>query len=90
MKVLHLELGRDIPVTTVVEGAIVAGTITSLYMNGLEIRIEDGSGRVKDIHAPHFQIANPNRRYTTDAGVLSEHGRKVAEELLRGLHESRS
>jgi hypothetical protein len=75
----------NVPVAIVVRGTTVHGTITELRVDGIDIRIDDGSNRTKSISVPHFAMAV--RKYA-ETGMLSKEGRDVAERLLRELYES--
>jgi hypothetical protein len=91
---------ENIPLRLNVGGVEVVGTIVRLLPNDLDVRIDDGTGRVKALHAPYFQMEygnrNPDRWHyarADESGTrsITTHGRQTANRLLAALYrEERS
>ena len=75
----------NIPIRLNIAGVDVVGTIVRLYPNDMDVRIEDGTRRVKGMHASTYQmgygkrLGNPDRWHFAiaeggETRLLTTHG----------------
>src|SRR4051794_38187688 len=81
---------ENIPIRINVAGVEVCGTVIQLFPNDINVRIDDGTGRAKGLHAPYFQMALARQHYATvdEYGTrrITPHGRHVANRLVAALY----
>jgi hypothetical protein len=86
---------ENIPLHLNVGGVDVRGIIVRIYPNDLDVMIDDGTGRVKGLHASTYQMGcgrrNPNRWHYALADAcgtrsITDHGRHIANRLLAALY----
>jgi hypothetical protein len=89
---------ENIPIRVNVGGVEVVGTIVRLFPNDLDVRIDDGTGRVKGLHASTYQMGFGNREpdrwhyaLPDECGTrsITTHGRQTANRLLAALYRER-
>jgi hypothetical protein len=86
---------ENIPIHVSVGGVEVRGVIVRVFPNDIDVMIDDGTGRMKGLHAPYFQMGfgrrNPNRWHyalADECGTrsITDHGRHIANRLLAALY----
>lgn len=78
----------DLPVTTTVNGVTVSGFVRELWPSGMFVEMTSPSTASGDApHIPYFAMAH-SEHYADRAGLTAK-GKRVAEQILRSLYESR-
>ena len=76
---------KNVPITAVIDGVEISGTILWLYPNDIEVEYK---GRRNGLHVPYFSMDAAHRLATTEDCVatgLTDRGRQHAERLLAEL-----